>query len=121
MQTRICCTCSSAQLISKITTVAILSTGEPYGILHYLTERAATETVDVKTAHSKKKKKKKLLLKRALSDIHLPGRAPTEAIKTGPSKEKLLPKRALSDIYLTERAATVAVDVKTAHSKRNCC
>ena len=33
----------------------------------------------------------------------------------------LLPKRALSDIYLTERAPTDAVDMKTAHSKRNCC
>ena len=39
MQTRIYCTRSSAQLISKIMTVAILSTGEPYGILHVLPRR----------------------------------------------------------------------------------
>ena len=78
----------------------------------YLKERAPTEAVSVNTAHSKKK----LLLKRAFSNIHLPERA-----QNGSFQKKLLPLRALSDIYLTERVPNEAVDVKTTHSKRNCC
>ena len=87
----------------------------------YLTERAPTEVLSVKTAHTKNKLLAQRALsghkQRALSNIHLPDRAPAEAIQTGPSTEKLLPKRALSNIYLTERTLTEAVSVKTTHTK----
>ena len=51
------------------------------------------------------------------------GSCPYWSYQDGPFQKKLLPKPALSDIYLTERAGppTEAVDVKTAHSERNCC
>ena len=42
-------------------------------------------------------------------NAYLPERTSTVAVKTGPSKEKLLPKRALSDIHLPDRALTEAI------------
>ena len=52
--------------------------------------------------------KNKLLPKR-VNNTQLPERAPTEAIKAGPSKKKLLLKRAHGRIQLPERASTEAV------------
>ena len=43
----------------------------------------------------------------ALSNIHQPKRAATEAVKTGPFQKNLLPKQAL-DVYLSDRVPTEA-------------
>ena len=64
--------------------------------------------------------------KRAVSDIYLTERAPTETIPRcadGPFLKKLLLKRALSDIHLPDRAHTETIKTGTSKKKKKkkCC